>query len=202
MAILLTLKRDNGIVQPTKWYTNSKNWSSCIQKCQCPDSWSLEAKKKENLHSLQLRFYEHRTLVPNNSFCKSAPCLRSSGELVSPIRLDISKETSQSSCGQEASDQVETGRSTSVGISSNTRNWNRKRGNVLSFEALAGKILLTQLCEKAYFQDLVAAGKQYKIRPDGTTDGEQILLCVENTQVLWQLFQKAPLLDQSWPFIL
>ena len=36
-----------------------------------------------------------------------------------------------------------------------------------SFEALAGKIQLTQLCEKAYFQYRVAAGKQCKIRPDG-----------------------------------
>ena len=38
---------------------------------------------------------------------------------------------------------------------------------VLSFDELAGKIQLTQLCEIAYFLHLVAAGKQYKIRPNG-----------------------------------
>ena len=44
---------------------------------------------------------------------------------------------------------------------------NRMRENVLSFEALASRIQLTQLSEKAYFQYLVTAGKQHKIRLDG-----------------------------------
>ena len=46
---------------------------------------------------------------------------------------------------------------------------NRMREKVLSFDELAGKIQLTQLCEKAYFQYRVTA----KIRP---TDGEQSFL--------------------------
>ena len=40
---------------------------------------------------------------------------------------------------------------------------NRMRQNVLSFEALTSKIQLSQLCEKAYFQYRVTAGKKYKI---------------------------------------
>ena len=41
---------------------------------------------------------------------------------------------------------------------------NRMRENVLSFEAVARKIQLTQLCARTYFQYLVAAWKQHKIR--------------------------------------
>ena len=37
----------------------------------------------------------------------------------------------------------------------------------MSFDELTGKIQLTQLCEKAFFQHLAAAGKQYIIRPNG-----------------------------------
>ena len=43
----------------------------------------------------------------------------------------------------------------------------RMRANALILEALASKIHLTQLCEKAYFQYRVTAGKKYKNRPDG-----------------------------------
>ena len=34
MEDLLTLKEENGILQPTKWYIDSKNGSSCVQKRQ------------------------------------------------------------------------------------------------------------------------------------------------------------------------
>ena len=44
---------------------------------------------------------------------------------------------------------------------------NRMQEKVLSFDELAGEIQLTQLCEEAYFQYLVAAGKQPKVRPNG-----------------------------------
>ena len=42
----------------------------------------LKQNKGRNLHSLQRRFFEHRTLVPKNSLCKSGQCLRNSGDLV------------------------------------------------------------------------------------------------------------------------
>ena len=45
-------------------------------------------------------------------------------------------------------DQVETGRSTTLGISSDTTTGNGVRENVLSFEALASKIQLTQFVRK------------------------------------------------------
>ena len=59
---------------------------------------------------------------------------------------------------------------------------NRMRENVLSFEALASKIQLTQLCEKAYFQYCVTAGKMYKVRPNGD-DGWRTITppCPEHT---------------------
>ena len=54
------------------------------------------------------------------------------------------------------------------------------REKVLSFDELAGKIHQTQVCEKTFFQYLVAAGKQYKIRPNGDDGwGTITLLCRE-----------------------
>ena len=55
---------------------------------------------------------------------------------------------------------------------------NRVRENVWSFEALASRIQLTQMCEKAYFQYRVTPGKQYKTRPDRDDGWRTIaLLC-------------------------
>ena len=42
----------------------------------------LKRKKGKETHTLQRRFIEHRTLLPNNSFRKSAQYLRCRGELV------------------------------------------------------------------------------------------------------------------------
>ena len=87
---------------------------------------------------------------------------------------------------------------------------NRMQGSALNFKALEKKIQLTQLCEIAFFQHRVIAKNYHKIRPDETTDGKQLLLCVEDTRVLdlirkpkpWQLFPKAQPLEQFWKFIL
>ena len=67
------------------------NWSYCLQKDQCLESWSLEARVWKMYHSLQWRFYEYRTLVPSSSLCQSAQYLKSSSELVSSIRFDREK---------------------------------------------------------------------------------------------------------------
>ena len=48
------------------------DWSSCLQKHQCFESWNLEAKDRQMYHSLQWRFYKYRTLVPNSSLCQPA----------------------------------------------------------------------------------------------------------------------------------
>ena len=154
-----------------EWKKNDENCVSIAEKSGhlvfkgiSPESWSLEAKARKNLHSLQRRFYQHRTLVTN---C-SGQCLQSRGGLVLPIRFYP--------------------RTRSIG--------NKMQERVLSFDGLASKIQLTQSCEKkAYFQHLVAAGKRYKVRPNGD-DG---LLDAENTRFLdnirmpklWQLFLKV-----------
>ena len=84
MAIL-TIKKDNGIAQPTKWYSDSKKLAILSSK----------------YHSLQWRFNGCGTLVPKSSFCQSAQCLRNSCEFVSSVRIDRrSKRTSRDCCGQ------------------------------------------------------------------------------------------------------
>ena len=93
-----------------------RNWSSCVQKYQClwvVGSWSRR-KVKVPYTSMEIQH-----LVPNNSFCKSAQYLRSSGELVSTLWPDRGREgTSQFVCGQQDVDNFTTGRSTTLGISS------------------------------------------------------------------------------------
>ena len=132
--------------------TIQRNWSYCLQKYLCFESWSFEAEERSYFHSLQRRFYELRTLVPN-SFCKSARYLRSRGELVFTIRFNRRRKgTSQCSSGQYDFDPVETRRITTLGISSDKSNWKQDAST-----SLAGHIQLTQLCEKAYFQYRFAA---------------------------------------------
>ena len=63
-----------------------------FKKHQCFESWNPEAEERFRNYSLQWRFVKYRTLVPNNSFCESAQCLRSSGELVRTIRLRRGRE--------------------------------------------------------------------------------------------------------------
>ena len=58
-------------------------------------------KGKSTIH-FQWRFDEHRTLVPNDSFGKSAQYVRSRGEWKSSIRLDRGRKgTSQFLRGQQ-----------------------------------------------------------------------------------------------------
>ena len=70
---------------------------------------------------------------------------------------------------------------------------NREQGNVLCFKAQAGKIQLTQSCEKAYFQYRVAAGKQYKNRPDGD-DGWRTITPLGREHTCSRSFPKSQVL--------
>ena len=73
-----------------------------------------------------------------------------------------------------------TGRSATVGISSDSGIWKQDALKVLSFKALEKKIQLTQLCGNAFFQHLVIAGYYYTIRPDEDDGWRTItLLCRE-----------------------
>ena len=114
------------------------------------ESWDLEAKERQTYHSLQWRFYEYRTLVPNSSLCQLAHCLRSSCELVLSIRLDRRrKRTSRYNCGEKMLSMVEPDE-VELLISPPTQTpGNRMQGGALSFQTLENKIQLTQLCEKA-----------------------------------------------------
>ena len=96
-----TIKKDSGIAPPTRWYSDSKRVVILSSKVPVL-SWNLEAKERQMYHSFRWRIYRYRTLVPNSSLCQSAQCLRSSCELVLPIRLDRTrrKRTSRYSCGQ------------------------------------------------------------------------------------------------------
>ena len=110
--------------------------------------------------SLQRRFVEHKILVPNESFSSSAQFLRISGELVISIRFDTTVDNKILTKLKPEEVQLLVSLPTQA-------TGNRMREKVLSFDELACKIQLTQFCEKAYFQHLVAGGKQYKIRPNG-----------------------------------
>ena len=120
--------------------------------------------------------------TPNKSFSKSAQCLRSSGGLVLPIRFDRRREgTSQYNniLTKLKTEEVQ------LLVSPPTRaTGNRMQERVFSFDELAGKIQLTQLCEQAYFQHLVAAWKRYTFRPNGEDGWGSALFYAENTRFL------------------
>ena len=122
-----------------------RNWSSCLQKHQCCESWDLEAKERQLYHSLQWRFYEYRTLAPNSSLCQSAQWKLRIGVINSPKRRR--KRTSQCYCGQSDSDDGGTRRRRSgILVSPPTQApCNRMQGGALSFQTLGNKIQLTHL---------------------------------------------------------
>ena len=74
---------------------------------------------------------------------------------------------------------------------------NMMQEKVLSFDELAGKRQLTQLCENTYFHILLQQGNSTKFDQLGTTDGEQLLVCAENIRFL-DLIRKP----KFWKFIL
>ena len=101
MAIPTIKKKNVELHSQQNGTTIQRDWSSCLQKHQCFESWNLEVKERQIYHSLQWRFYKHRTLVPNSSLCQSAQRPRSSCELVSSIRHDRRrKRTSRYYCEQ------------------------------------------------------------------------------------------------------
>ena len=52
--------------------------------------------------------------------------------------------------------------------------------NEAKFRVLEKKVRMTQLCEIAFFHDLVTAGSRYQVRPDGENGWRQITpLCKE-----------------------
>ena len=60
--------------------TIQRNWSSCVSKYQCFESWNLA--KKKGYETIHFHGDSMNTeLVPNNSFCNSAQYLQSSSEL-------------------------------------------------------------------------------------------------------------------------
>ena len=85
-------RRRTGLYSQRNGTAIQRIWSSSVEKYQCFESWNPEEEVRIRNCSLQWRFVKHRTLVPNDSFCKSAQYLRSSGELVSTIRFDRRRE--------------------------------------------------------------------------------------------------------------
>ena len=123
--------------------------------------------------------------------------------MVLPIRLDRRrKRKSRDSCGQKKFDHGGARRSGIAGISSDPGARKQDARRLIELPNSGKKVHLTQLCEKAFFQHLVIAGNENTIRPNQTTDVEELLLCVENIRVLdlirkpknYQLFHNFALL--------
>ena len=189
-----------------KWYGDSRqqngtairrDWSSCLQKNQCFESWKLEAKERQMYHSLLWGFSKYRTLVPNSSFCKSAQCVRSGYELV--LSVDNKFLT-----------MVEPEKVELLAPPPGQAPGNRMQGGALSFQILEKKVQLTQLCEKAFFQHLVTVRIYYKIRPNADDGWRTVTpLCREYTSTrsypktkALSAIPEAPSLDQSQKFTL
>ena len=176
----------------------------------------LKRKKWKNHHSLQRRFYKHRTLVPNNSFCKSAQCLHCRSELVCTSWLDRGRErTSQFVCGQKGIDKCTTWRSTTFGISSDKgicKQFARKHFDLRS--TVQQNPVLTAMWKSSLSTSCFRRDEVFKFDLTRTTGGKALFLSVGNTQFLelilnlesLQQFLEEQLLDQllkfeSWKFL-
>ena len=105
-----------------------RNWSSCtvFRSISALSRRILMMKKGGSTIHFNGDSMNTELLFPNNSFCNSAQYLRSSGELVSSIRLDRGRKgTSQLLREQQDVDKFTTDRSGTLGISSDTGSWNQ-----------------------------------------------------------------------------
>ena len=210
MEVLLTLRKKKWDSTGNKNCTAiQRNWSSCVQKHQCFESWDLEAQARQKYHTLQWRFDEHRILVPNKSFCKSAQFLRSSGGLVSSIRLDRGGNgTRQFLCGQRDVGKFTTEEAQLLVSLPTQALGHRMRENVLSSEALASRIQLTQLCLKSSLPTSCDSREAVK---NSTWRGRRMgnnnssmsrihFFSIFLNPSLGNYSPKAPSLDQFWKF--
>ena len=188
MAIL-TIKKDNGIAQPTKWYSDSMKLAILSSK----------------YHSLQWRFYGCGILVPKSSFCQSAQCLRIG--VISSHWQKKEKDESGFIVDNKILTVVEPEEvklSVSLPTQSGTekkfwasKHWKRRHSLHNYVKKLSSKIL--------WFPRLRTKFDQMQM-----TDGDKLPVCAElfrvldliRKPVLWQLFPKAQSLDQFWKFIL
>ena len=77
----------------------------------------LKQRKRQKYHSLQWRVHEHRTIIPNNSFCESRQYLRGCYELVLHICLEEGRKRTHSyTRGQSKNGWCGTRRSGNVDI--------------------------------------------------------------------------------------
>ena len=207
---ILTIEKENGILQPKKWYSDSNELVILCSKVSVPwvvGSWSRRRVKRpytsmEIQHTQQLLFQTVHSVNQLSSHGAVAKwchqfCLTEEGK----GRVTLSMDNKMLTSVPPEDVQLLVSHPTLAPE-------NRMRENVLSFEALSSRIQLTQLCGKAYFQYRETAGKKNKkIDLTGTTVGELSLLHAGNTHFpdlllnsKWQPFPKAQSLDQFWKF--
>ena len=160
MEVLTTLRKGNGIAQPRKWCNGSKKLVIQNSKVSVPwvvESWSTR-KVKPPLTSTEI-------LWTQNS-CSKQFITWISSVFTEQWRTGVTNLVRQ----KKRRDEPVLLWTTRFWPSWNLRllvspptpaTGNRMQERVLSFDDLAGKIQLIQLCAKTYFLHLVAAGKQY-----------------------------------------
>ena len=72
MEVLLTLKKGNGIVQQTMVQRFKEIGHLVFKSISALSRGILKQEKGKTSIHFNGDFFEHRTLVPNNAFCKSA----------------------------------------------------------------------------------------------------------------------------------
>ena len=133
--------------------------SSSIQEYWCFLLWNSEKEEWQRHHTLQYGCFEHRTLFPDHSFCKSAQNLRSSFELVWTIRLDGGRKGTRKTeriRGQRCIKMCEITRSKTIGIPSKQVSGSGLRENTQDFESLTETIRFTRVCELASFRTSIS----------------------------------------------
>ena len=153
-----------------------RNWSSCVQKHQCLESWNRTMHFNGDSMNTELLFQTIHSVNQLSIYGAVAKwchqfCLTEEEKGRATFSVDNKMLTSLQPEGVQLLVSPAT-----------AAPGNRMRENVFSFEGLASRLQLTQSRQKTYFQYRVTAGKQYKIRPDGDDGWRTIThLCREYT---------------------
>ena len=144
-----------------------------------------EEKEWQGHHTLQCGCFEHRALVPNHSFCKSAQYFWSSFELVWTIWSDWEIKATRKHQESVIKGVLTSVKSQEVKLlvsAPRLVSGNCLRENIQDFESLSETIRFTMVCELATIWHRVSAGMSYKTRPDEDDGfGQFISLCREYT---------------------
>ena len=197
MEVLLTLTKENWILQSMKWCSDSKKLVILCSKVSVPSavgSWSRRRVKKT------IRFNGDST---NTEGINQLSVYGAVVNWCHHSAWQRKKGTSQFICGQQDFDKCTTGRSTTLGISSDSGTWKQDARKRFELQALSQNFV-QKLTSNIVWQP--GSGTKFDLAGRRLRNYHSSMPGIHSFPYLfldpksWQLFPKAQSLDQFWKF--